>query len=271
MRNFNALWAVHNKKNIMTVDKIRRIFATGLSFIIFGLCGFLACLFLFPAISLLNRAPEKRQRVARSTNSRMFKLFLSVLKNLGVFTIDAKALNQLKNLKSSIIICNHPTLIDVVIIMAYLKGIQCVVKKALWNNLFLGVAVRSARYIPNDIEPDLFLDIVKKHLENGENILIFPEGTRTEPNQPIKLQRSVGNLALFTNANIQSIFINCSPVTLTKGDKWYNIPDKAAVFQVEIGPLFKVSDYQGDKPRSIRVRQLTADMQKYYNERLGYE
>lgn len=231
----------------------------------------LACLFLFPAIRLLHRAPDTRQRVARSANSHMFKLFLSVLKYLGVFTINARALNQLENLKSSIIICNHPTLIDVVIIMAYLNGIQCVVKKALWNNIFLGAAVRNARYIPNDIAPELFLDTVKKHLANGENILIFPEGTRTEPGIPIKLQRSVGNLALFSSANIQSIFISCCPVTLTKGEKWYNIPDKASIFQVEIGPLFKVSDYQIDKPRSIRVRRLTADMQKYYNERLGYE
>ena len=255
----------------MTRDKAKRFLATGLSFLIFSLFGLSTCLSLYPIIFLFSKNQKTRQRIARTANSYMFKWFLNIVTFLGVFKIDARALKQLKNLKGSIIICNHPTLIDVVIIMAHLKGAQCVVKKALWNNIILGAAVRSACYIPNDIDPAAFLKSVKKHLANGENILIFPEGTRTEPGKSVKLQRSVGNLALFSNANIQSIFIDCRPVTLTKSGKWYNIPDEASVFQVEIGPLFKVSDYQEDKPRSIRVRRLTADLQKYYNERLGYE
>jgi 1-acyl-sn-glycerol-3-phosphate acyltransferase len=255
----------------MTLNKTKRFLATGFSFLIFGVCGLIACLFLYSMIFIFNKNHKNRQHIARTANSYMFRWFLNIVTFLGVFKIDAKALKLLEKLKGSIIICNHPTLIDVVIIMAHLKGVQCVVKKGLWNNIILGAAVRSACYIPNDIDPEQFLKNVKKHLANGENILIFPEGTRTEPGQPIKLQRSVGNLAFFANANIQSIFIDCHPVTLTKNSKWYNIPEDASVFQVEIGPLFKVTDYPNDKPRSIRVRHLTANIQKYYNERLGYE
>src|SRR5262249_17894775 len=154
---------------------------------------------------------------------------------------------------------NHPSLLDVVILMSRLKNVQCVVNKKLWTNPFVGMVVRSAGFIRNDIDPQLFLDRCKEMLARGENIIIFPEGTRTEPGQRMKMCRGVANLALSAQADIQALTLNCSLVWLNKRSKWYDIPPKRADFFLKSGPLFSYKNYMNNSPRSIQARGLMRD------------
>ncbi|CAO4835860.1 MAG: hypothetical protein CNLJKLNK_00522 [Holosporales bacterium] len=251
--------------------KIKRILGTGFAFIIIGLFGLLMCVFIFPLIHLFQKDQFKKQVSARHSISTAFSIYLKILQALNLCIIQADELKKIQNLRGHIIICNHPTLLDVVIIMASLKGIQCVVKKELWKNWFLGGVVRNARYIRNDVDPDIFLQMCQETLENGENLLIFPEGTRSIAGKSLVLKRGLANMAFYTKKEIQSLFIECTPVMLTKGEKWYTVPEKTPVFSVRVGPTFNIDYYQKDAPRSIRVRLLTADIQHYYNKEMGYE
>ena len=103
----------------------------------------------------------------------------------------------------------------------------------------------------------------------GDNILIFPEGTRTVPEQPIKMHRGLGNLALAINADIQTLLMSCTPLTLTKRSKWYEIPHKKVTLKLRVGLFFSNKDYQDERPRSIRVRALMREIQHYYNRYLS--
>ena len=254
----------------MRIDLLKRFLGTALGYVVMGFFAVQLCLFVFPFVILFISSQEKKQITVRKIIGRAFKILLKILDLLGLLTIKVVGIQKLKNLESSIIVCNHPSLIDVVIIMSYLDGIQCVVKSELWKNPFLGMVVRSAQYIRNDITAEIFLEKCKKHLERKENILIFPEGTRSKVGQPIKLQRGVANIAVFTDSNIQALCITCYPSVLTKGEKWYKIPLQKPLFTVDVGPMFRVSDYQLGSPRSIRVRAITVAIQNYYNRVLGY-
>lgn len=253
---------------ITKINYTWRLIVTGLGFALFSGGGFALCLTVFPIIILFSRDRYQRAYRVRYVISFIFRIYLMILEFLGAIKVNTSGLENLQTMRGSLVICNHPSLLDVVIIMSRLQSIQCVVKNTLWSNFLIGGVMRAAGYIRNDIDPELFLDECKKQLNLGENIIIFPEGTRSTPGQPIKLLRGLGNLALAAEANIQALVMDCQPITLTKGEKWYNIPPKRAIFNLQIGPLFPSSNYKNDHPRSIRVRALMRDIQQYYDRQL---
>lgn len=87
---------------------------------------------------------------------------------LGLVNIQNQRLDDLSSLKGKLVICNHPSLLDVVIIMSQVKNIQCVVKHKLWTNPFIGMGVHAAGYIRNDINPQVFLKDCREMLDRGE-------------------------------------------------------------------------------------------------------
>ena len=253
---------------INKVNYLWRLIVTAIGFSLFAGGGFTLCLTIFPVIILFSRDCYQRANRVRYVICYIFKIYLAILEFLGVFKVNTHGLESLSTMRGHLVICNHPSLLDVVIIMSRLNGIQCVVKNGLWSNPMIGGVVRAAGYIRNDISPELFLEECKKQLAKGENIIIFPEGTRSTPGQPLKLLRGLGNLALAAQANIQALTLDCKPTTLTKGAKWYNIPPKKAIFNLRVGPLFPSTGYLSDAPRSIRVRALMRDIQQYYDREL---
>ncbi|MBP9691794.1 MAG: 1-acyl-sn-glycerol-3-phosphate acyltransferase [Alphaproteobacteria bacterium] len=257
---------IANKSNYL-----KRLLGTALGFSLIGVGGSILCLTLFPLITVLSRDDRQRHNRVRFIIRCAFKFYLKTLEFLGVIKLKASVSEDAQKIKGALIICNHPTLLDVVIIIAHLKNIQCVVKNALWKNPFLGGVVRAAGYIRNDLDPEEFYKNCKNQLDQGENILIFPEGTRSTPGKPIKLHRSLGNLAIAASVNIQALTLRCTPVTLIKGEKWYHIPISCPVFHLNAGRFFDCASYRQDLPRSLHVRALVRDIQHYYNRYLGYE
>ena len=223
-----------------------RLFATALGFSLFGSGGLLLCLTIFPLIVLFTKDKQQRINQVRFVIRHTFRLYLSVLKFLGILNIEVQGLESLQQMRGHLVICNHPSLLDVVIIMSRLKNIQCLVNRKLWTNPFVGLIVRSAGYIRNDIDPEIFLQKCKEMLARGENVLIFPEGTRSVPNLPMKMCRGFANLALCAEADIQALTLTCTPVWLTKGSKWYEIPSRPASFVLQAGPQFSYKNYCHD-------------------------
>lgn len=257
-------------QTLKILDYAWRLFATLLGFIVFGLGGFILNITLFKIIAYFYKNKLEGCKQVRIVIKIVFKIYLNFLQFLGVLVIKTTDIDSLKDLKSTIIICNHPSLLDVVVIMAYLDNVQCVVKNELWTNSLLGGVMVAAGFIRNDIGAEKFLAICKQQLTAGENIIIFPEGTRTVPGQTIKLRRGLGNLAIGAATNIQSLIINCEPPTLAKGESWYKIPKQRVQIHLSKGDFFPIKNYQNDNPRSIQVRCLTRDIQQYYNRILCY-
>ena len=67
----------------------------------------------------------------------IFRIFLALIQRLGLMTLKIDGIGRLYEDRGVLIIANHPTLIDIVILMAYLPSVDCVVKESLNQNLFL--------------------------------------------------------------------------------------------------------------------------------------
>jgi 1-acyl-sn-glycerol-3-phosphate acyltransferase len=154
-----------------------RVFATGLSFAVFGIGGLLLRVVVFPLLNLMVRQPERRVAAARAVIRRAFRAYVDLMRALGVLRYEIRGLDKLER-GGLLMLANHPTLIDTVFLMAFVKNADCIVKGALWNNPFTRGPVRAAGYINNEGGAALVDDCIAS-LERGNNLIVFPEGTRT--------------------------------------------------------------------------------------------
>jgi 1-acyl-sn-glycerol-3-phosphate acyltransferase len=246
-----------------------RLIFTGIAFATLGLGGAAMAVTLFPVVALLSRDPIARQRRIQSCVQASFRLYLFLLKALGVLSLEVRDLQQLTSLQGKLIVANHPTLLDVVLLMAVVPRAQCVVKQQLWRNPFLRPVVRGAGYISNALPPEAFLAACTATLNAGNNLIIFPEGTRTRPGQKLQLRRGFANIATSAAADIALVTITCEPSTLSKGAAWYDIPAIKPHFAVAMGEVIDIRSYLKAEARPLAARRLVAFLEMYYSERLA--
>ena len=246
-----------------------RMAGTGLAFITFFGGGALLALTAFPIVRMITPNDFRRRERKQFLIHLLFRLYVRMLQTLRLLDLKVEGQEKLQDGAGKLIVANHPTLLDVVLLMALVRRAQCVVKKELWENRYLGRLVRSLGYIRNDLELDSMLVACRKALSEGKNLIIFPEGTRSVPLEAMHLRRGFANIATLLGARIQLVTITCKPPTLVKGEQWWIIPSRRPLFRVEVGDCLDVADWLGCKYRSLAVRRLVRRVEDYYAERLS--
>jgi len=240
-----------------------RVLATGLSFMLFGLGGLLLRVLVFPLLSLCVREPGSRMRAARAVIRLSFRAFVGVMRLLGVLRYEVRGLEKLDR-EGQLILANHPTLIDTVFLIAFVRNADCIVKGGLWNNPFTRGPVRAAGYICNDRGPELVEDCIAS-LGAGGNLIVFPEGTRTPRNGVMELKRGAANIAVRGACAVTPVLISCDPPTLGKGEKWWHVPPRQASFRIEVGDDIGVERFAAPGVTDVlAARRLTDHLQHYF-------
>ncbi|OTG84747.1 lysophospholipid acyltransferase family protein [Acinetobacter sp. ANC 4648] len=248
-----------------------RVGATGFSFASFGIGGGVIGGVIAPLVNLTTRDQQLRQQRAQQVIKHSFKGFTEMMVKLGIMTYEVEGLEKLVNSQQELIIANHPTLIDVVVLIGLMEKANCVVKEALWSNPFTLGPVRSAGYILNAGSEQFIHDCVA-HLKQQQaaSLLIFPEGTRTAEGQCLnEFQRGAANIAIRANVPIRPVLIKCTPSTLTKNEKWYHIPSQPFHIQIKVLDAMHVNELLEDDHISPKqVRQLNQKLQQFFNQEL---
>ncbi len=86
--------------------------------------------------------------------------------------------------KPAVIIANHQSFIDILMLLSLSPKIVMMTNKWVWNSIFFGHIVRYAGFIYNKGGVDMNMDKVRERVSQGYSVLIFPEGTRS-PDQEI--------------------------------------------------------------------------------------
>lgn len=240
------------------VNWLWRLFMTGILFLSFSLGGWVLSHFFIYAVNLVEKNEVRRIQKMRQWTSRSFRLFLYFAQKTGVLTLHIEGQELLRKDKGRLIIANHPTLLDYVIIAAVMEEIDCVVKANLLQNFFIGKLIRQLNYLPNDDDAEYFLGEIQSRLNANHNVLIFPEGTRSTVEKPLVLQRGASRIALKTQCQLRIIKINCSESILSKGASWYEVPSEKPVFTLQVGDIVDSQQFmlQVDE-ESIAARRLT--------------
>lgn len=242
-----------------------RLAATGAAFaFVFGGGGLLAVTIL-PLLALL---PQRSHQRTQFIIHRIFRFYVGMLQASGLLRLSLKDASRLEAAGGRIVVANHPTLLDVVLLISLIPRAQCVVKSALWLHPLLGPLMRRAGYIRNDLGADEMVAACSAALRAGECLIIFPEGTRTEPGSLPQFRRGFANLAILTKATIQPVVITCVPPTLIKGEPWWRIPPRQPAFRLVVEECVDASSYMSYGYRGLAARKLVTQLQKFYAEKL---
>ncbi|MQA19149.1 lysophospholipid acyltransferase family protein [Rugamonas rivuli] len=240
-----------------------RVFATGLSFLVFGIGGLLLRVAVFPVLNVLVRQPERRVAAARTVIRLAFRSYVDLMRALGVLRYEVRGIEKLDR-GGLLILANHPTLIDTVFLMAFVKNADCIVKGALWNNPFTRGPVRAAGYINNEGGAELVDDCIAS-LRRGNNLIVFPEGTRTPADGVISMKRGAANIAVRGARDITPVLIRCEPPTLGKGEKWWRVPPRRVLIRIDVQDDLAVAAFTDAASSEVMAaRQLTEFLQNYF-------
>lgn len=252
------------------LDRTWRLIATAFSFSIFGIGGLFLALIVFPLYNLFIRDRERRAELAQKSVHFVWRLFVRIMKATGVLTYEVHGADILRRERGALVIANHPTLLDIVFIMSFMDRTQCVVKAGVWRNPFMRGAVTAANYIPNFDDPEKLLNDCVATLKAGNNLVIFPEGSRTPPGQKRKYQRGFARIALRAEAPIRLVTVTCNPPTLMKGVPWYTIPKQRPHWTIRVHESIDPRELLTEEPTEpIAVRQLCAHVERRIEETLA--
>ncbi len=233
---------------------------SGFCFTVFGVCSFGFGMALLPPFFLLPEIP--RRRLAVALNRVLWKSFSALMVALRMISIHWKNPEVLESARGAVIVANHPSLIDVVLLLAMTPRPVCVVKGALSRNVFMKHVVRIA-HLGNDMPPEEFFAKAKVLLKRGFNIIIFPEGTRTDPDTKPVFHRGAAQLALIAGAKIVPVQIRVSPRILGKRQKWSDVSDRCVRYDLRAFPPIAPEDFGGnDECRHIRAKRITGTLRE---------
>lgn len=246
------------------VGYLWRLCATAISFAVFGVGGMLLWGVVFPLLSLAIPQQARRTLWAKALIRRLFKAFVGLMHVLGIYTYELRGLEKL-NRNGLLILANHPTLIDVVFLISLTNHADCVVKAQLLRNPSTRGAVQTAGYICNDAGP-VFIERCFASLQSGNNLIIFPEGTRTpEAGFPARLERGAANLAVRCQLDVTPVLIRCDQSFLAKGVPWWKIPTKRPHLAIEVHDDVNVAALVADCPsEALAARRLSEHLIQFF-------
>lgn len=176
--------------------------------------------------------------VGRSAIAYGYRFYWAIARVSGMLYLDSRALDALRDEPGIIIVANHPSLLDALMLVARLPRSACIMKAELMRNVFLGAGARLARYIRND-SPKGLVRLAVADLRRGGQLVVFPEGTRTT-RWPVNTFRSgVPLIAKRANAPIQTVFIDTASPYLGKGWPLWKLPPLPIRFSVRLGERFE--------------------------------
>jgi len=242
------------RREVSATAYARQMAATGMFFLL-GITASPVCWLLWKASG--GRIPAT---AGQKFNRWLYRVFLQWMRLTGTLRLETDGLESLGNLKGTLIVSNHPALLDVLLLTSLLPPTACVMRAGLLKNPALSGCARLAGYVTNDSGPALVRQGIEK-IRAGQNLLVFPEGTRTVSRAVNPFKEGFALIALRTGAPVQTLLIEHPGRHLTKGVSLFSTAELPLHFTVRRGETFVPEP--GESARDFSLR-----LESYYSDRL---
>ena len=213
------------------LTRFARAALSGVFFTLFGLVGLLYAVLLVPFAG--------SKRFVRGAVRLAFRAFVGLGRLTRLFTVAVSG--DTAAIRGKVVVMNHLTLIDVVVLLAALPDSSCVIKGALKRNPFMRAVVKRV-FLVNDDDAEKTVGEGTALLAKGVNVIVFPEGTRI-PFDAVerKYRRGAARLALAAGAGVVPVRLAVDPPVLAKGQPWWDVGDRTVRYSLTVLPEIPVS------------------------------
>lgn len=202
----------------------------------------------FTLWSLLpTRHPERRARVLLAIQRRAFRLMHWCARHADLIGFSPTDVEGSAPITPSIIVANHPTLTDTTAILSSFPNTVTVVKPALFHRWWAKPLFQSAGFIESPgtdlTRLEEIIATAESRLQQGFNVLIFPEGTRSPEGKLHPFGRTAFEIACRAKVPIVPIAIRCEPVWLSKEHPIHRAPPQRAMLDLNVLEAIHPRDY----------------------------
>ena len=171
----------------------------------------LVCILFLPSLLMPKNITIFGGKILGHWSKICLKLFLST-------KIEIIGKENILNSEKFFIACTHQSAFETFYLQAIFKGPKFILKKELIKIPIFGWYLKKIGSIPverNKISKEKinFVDTIKISSKDNRPIVIFPQGTRTNPNERPDFKKGVARI-------YQELNINCLPVTINSGEVW---------------------------------------------------
>ena len=254
---------------LLRLDRWWRAFGTGLCFAVYGTLSFLFSLTVLPVLILWPGSDAARERRIRLLVSWSFRTLLGGIALLGLGRVEVQGREWLAQAEGKLVIATHPMYLDVVALLMLMPFADCVVKSAMLSNPYYRRFTKAAGYISNAGSAAL-MDACVASLNRGRTLVLFPEGTRSVPGEPMRFRRGAAQAAIRSGCEILPVLIHCSPPALLKDTHWYQVPDRSWRLLVKFYPPQSPAAFgipQG-LPPGVAARRLTRAREDFFKQQI---
>ncbi|WP_150538293.1 lysophospholipid acyltransferase family protein [Actinobacillus vicugnae] len=241
---------------------LRRFIGTMFGFILFGVLGISYKLVLAPYVKRVKNGDFSHFLQARQSVGKIWAFFIKYLIWAGVLEVEYRGFERLGR-TGQLVVANHPSLLDVVLILSKESRLNCIVKKDLLKNPVMTDPIIACGFLPNSESEEV---LEKSHqILQQEALLLFPEGTRTGWDGVVNLHRGAVSIGLRSAKVITPIIIKMSPPNLKKGQAWYKISAQKIRYELTVAEDIDPQALLAEKPLPIASRRLKKQLEDLFN------
>lgn len=186
-----------------------------ISFAYYGLSGIVMSIFSFTLMPIIPLSAKTKMKGFRYVVSKLMK---SVLYSNPF--ISKKSINNYNEAfqKPAVIIANHSSFIDILVIGSLSPKIIFLVSNWVYNSPIFGGIVRKAGFYPVSEGIEGGVEHLRKKVNEGYSLMVFPEGTRSENNVIKRFHKGAFFLAEEFKLDILPVVIHGASEAIPKGD-----------------------------------------------------
>ena len=209
-----------------------------------------------------------REAAFQRLNQRYFHSFFCVLRRITpglALQVD----KDIGEIHSSIIISNHLSYLDPILLVSLFEKQKTIVKKTFFKVPIFSYLLRQSGFIPatNGADDSALMirncENIREHLAFGGNVFIFPEGTRSRTGLLGPFNKGAFSIARYCRAPIQCLLIRRTNHLFLPGRFLFNTCVPNTIEVERIGTFLP-----DDRDPEFRLTALIREIRTLYEERL---
>lgn len=222
---------------------------------------FIGCIFLRVLIAVLYLVPVRKSSKQRLV-CRLIQITCKGILLLAT-AVKKEHINKANERfqHPAIIIANHQSFIDILVLLSLSSKILMVTNHWVWHSPFFGAIIRYVDFYYIGEGYEQYMERMRKKVEEGYSIAIFPEGTRTYNGKMKRFHKGAFYLAETLQLDILPILLYGNNKIIAKAQP-FNI--RKGIIYTEILPRIPADDLSFGTTYQERTKRISAYMKEGY-------